>query len=303
MARGLGRDGPIELELLQSTAAPRRTHIHGAGFMGRLVRQFTFIAFAAAYFLPAAFGQGWRHLGKVQHLEKLPDGIELTAGTAKLRITSFRPGIIRVRLAPQGIFARDSSWAVIQPPEPGAFVVAEEKSEIRMTAGDITVVVKTDPLLLTFADAKGNILLADEANRPIASDGQRVRTWKKLPQDQAFYGLGDKVGPLDRRGRAFTLWNSDTFGFQESTDPIYKSIPFFIGMQKAGAYGIFFDNTWRSSFDFGVESPDFFSFGAEGGELNYYYIAGPSPRQVLSTYTAMVGRTPLPPYWTLGYQQ
>src|SRR5262249_33044719 len=84
---------------------------------------------------------------------------------------------------------------------------------------------------------------------------------------------------------------------------IYKSIPFFMGTQKNGAYGIFFDNTYRSSFDFGVESPDFFSFGAEGGELNYYYIAGPEPRKIVSTYTAMVGRVPLPPYWSLGYQQ
>ena len=271
--------------------------------MGRLVRQFALIAFLAVCASSAVFAQGWQHLGKVQRLEKLPDGLELTSGSAKLRITSFRPGIIRVRLAPQGAFAKDYSWAVIQPAQPGPFVVAEGKSEIRMTAGDITVIIKTDPLLLSFADARGNTLLADEPNRPTASDGQRVRTWKRLPQDQAFYGLGDKVGPLDRRGRAFTLWNSDTFGFQESTDPIYKSIPFFIAIQKAGAYGIFFDNTWRSSFDFGVESPDFFSFGAEGGELNYYFISGPEPRKVLGAYTAMIGRPPLPPLWSLGYQQ
>ena len=271
--------------------------------MGRLIRQFAFIALACPAFIPGALAQGWQHLGKVQHFEKLPDGIELSAGSAKLRITSFRPGVVRVRLAPQGTFAKDSSWAVIQSAEPGAFVVADETSEIRMTAGEVTISVNKDPLLIRFADSQGNVLLADEPNRPIASDGRRVRTWKKLPQDESFYGLGDKVGPLDRRGRAFTLWNSDTFGFQESTDPIYKSIPFFIGAQKAGAYGIFFDNTWRSSFDFGVESPDFFSFGAEGGELNYYYIAGPEPRKILSAYTALVGRSPLPPLWSLGYQQ
>src|SRR5258708_22775828 len=43
-----------------------------------------------------------------------------------------------------------------------------------------------------------------------------------------FFGLGDKTGPLDRRGQAFTLWNDDSYRFQESTDPIYKSIPFFV---------------------------------------------------------------------------
>jgi alpha-glucosidase len=271
--------------------------------MGRLARQAIFAALSFLLITVSSFAQGWRHLGKAQSVERLPDGIELTAGSAKLRITSFRPGVIRVRLAPQGSFAKDYSWAIVQRPEPVPLLVIEEKSQIRMTAGDITVVIQTEPLSLSFTDGKGNVLLADEPNRPAASDGRRVRTWKQLPLEEVFYGLGDKPGPLDRRGRAFTLWNSDTFGFQESTDPIYKSIPFFIGVRKAGAYGIFLDNTWRSSFDFGVESPDFFSFGAEGGELNYYYIAGPEPRKVLNAYTAMVGRSPLSPLWSLGYQQ
>src|SRR5208282_4931930 len=54
---------------------------------------------------------------------------------------------------------------------------------------------------------------------------------------------------------------------------------------------------------FGKESPDYFSFGAEGGELNYYFIAGPEPKKIVQQFTALVGRTPLPPLWSLGYQQ
>ena len=86
-------------------------------------------------------------------------------------------------------------------------------------------------------------------------------------------------------------------------DPLYKTIPFFIGLRKNAAYGVFFDNTYRSSFDFGKESQNYFSFGAEGGELNYYFIAGPDPKKIVEQFTALVGRTPLPPLWSLGYQQ
>ena len=60
--------------------------------------------------------QGWHHLGNVQHVEKLADGVELTAGTAKVRITAFRDGIVRVRVAPLGKFPQDFSWAVIEAP-------------------------------------------------------------------------------------------------------------------------------------------------------------------------------------------
>ena len=64
------------------------------------------------WFLASALGsgfaaaQGWQHLGKVQRVEKLKDGVELTAGTAKVRITAFRDGVFRVRLAPTVLFPR-----------------------------------------------------------------------------------------------------------------------------------------------------------------------------------------------------
>ncbi len=137
----------------------------------------------------------------------------------------------------------------------------------------------------------------------MAWDGSSVHAWKKMPADENYYGLGDKAGPMNRRNRAFTNWNTDEFGWQESSDPLYKTIPFFIGLRKGVGYGVFFDNAYRSSFDFGKESRDYFSFGAEGGELNYYFIAGPEPKKIVEEYTAMTGRAPLPPLWTLGYQQ
>jgi alpha-glucosidase len=248
-------------------------------------------------------GQGWQHIGKVQRVEKLKDGVEVTAGTAKVRITLFRDGIFRVRLAPAGIFPKDFSWAVIEEPQLTAVRIEENPKEIRIAAGQVVATVRKAPLLITFSDAAGNPYLADEPSLPMAWNGKRVHVWKKMPADENYYGLGDKAGPMNRRNRSFTNWNTDEYGWQESSDPLYKTIPFFIGLRKGTAYGVFFDSTYRSTFDFGKESPDYFSFGAEGGELNYYFFAGPEPKEIVEAYTAMTGRAPLPPLWTLGYQQ
>jgi alpha-glucosidase len=250
-----------------------------------------------------AAATGWQHIGNVQRVEKLKDGVELTAGPAKLRVTVFRDGVIRVRLAPQGSFPKDSSWAVVETPDPPAFSVEDGKNELRMTAGRVVVIVKKTPLLVTFADSEGNVLLADEPSLPMAWDGSYIHAWKRMPSEENYFGLGDKPGPLNRRNHAYTMWNTDFYGWQESDDPLYKTMPFFIGLHKGTSYGLFFDNTYRSSFDFGKESPDYFSFGAEGGELNYYFIAGPQPKKIVQQFTALVGRTPLPPLWSLGYQQ
>jgi alpha-glucosidase len=246
---------------------------------------------------------GWQHIGNVQNVEKLQDGVELTTGSAKVRITAFRDGVIRVRLAPQGSFPKDFSWAVIEPPDLPAVSVEDGKAELRMTVGRVVVIVKKRPLLITFADSAGNVLLAEQPSLPMAWDGTYIHAWMRMPSDENYFGLGDKPGPMNRRNHAYTMWNTDFFGWQESDDPLYKTIPFFIGLRRGTAYGVFFDNTYRSSFDFGKESPDYFSFGAEGGELNYYFIAGPEPKKIVQQFTALVGRTPLPPLWSLGYQQ
>jgi alpha-glucosidase len=119
-----------------------------------------------------------------------------------------------------------------------------------------------------------------------------------MPDDEHYFGLGDKTGPLDHRDLAFTNWNSDMFGWQESTDPLYKTIPFFLAMRRGVAYGLFLDNTYRSNFDFGKEARDLYSFGSDGGPLDYYFFYGHPQATVHPT-----GRTHPPPLFTLGYQQ
>src|SRR5207302_4788920 len=190
-----------------------------------------------------------------------------------------------------------------KPPDLPTAEVEESNKELRLIAGDTVATVEKSPLLINFSDPSGNVLLADEPSLPMAWNGPRVRVWKQMPAEENYFGLGDKAGPMNRRNRAFTNWNTDEFGWQESSDPLYKTIPFFIGLRKGIAYGVFFDNTYRSSFDFGKEARDYLSFGAEGGELNYYFIAGPEPKKIVEQYTAMTGRSPLPPLWSLGYQQ
>jgi alpha-glucosidase len=262
-------------------------------------------ALCALFLLVAscAVADGWQHIGKVERVTKLADGVELTAGKAKVRVTVFREGVFRVRVAPDGHFPKDFSWAVIEEPAASPVTIEDSSDVVKLTSGSATARIKKVPLLIDFLDAAGNVVVADEPALPMAWDGTQVHVWKKMPADESYFGLGDKAGPMNRRNRSFTMWNTDEFGWQESSDPLYKTIPFFQGFRNGTAYGIFFDNTWRSSFDFGKESRDYYSFGADGGEINYYYFAGPQPKKIIEDYTALTGRMPLPPFWALGYQQ
>ncbi len=249
---------------------------------------------------------GWQHIGAVTHVGAVPDGVEVQAGRARVRIQAINDSVIRVRLAPDGSFPPDSSWAVVDSAPPALKVkvtVKDSPAALELTTSRLRVRIQKMPLLIAFLDLAGTVLQQDHPGLPMAWTHGHVRVWKTSPPDEYYYGLGDKAGAFNRRNQAYTMWNTDAFGWQESTDPLYKSVPFFLALRRGVAYGVFFDNTYRSSFDFGKESAAFYSFGAEGGELNYYFFYGPHPKKVLEDYTALVGRPPLPPLWSLGYQQ
>ena len=88
------------------------------------------------------------------------------------------------------------------------------------------------PFRVAFLDPIGNVISEDQPGHSVAFNGNEFRVWKAMPEDEHYFGLGDKSGPLDHRNLAFTMWNTDQFGWQESTDPLYKDIPFFLAMRK-----------------------------------------------------------------------
>jgi alpha-glucosidase len=226
------------------------------------------------------------------------NGIEFSSSTLTLRVDALRPDVLRVRIFPASHPAEDASWAVLPSARTARIVVTPEANGF--STSDLRVSITPD-LRLTVADLSGNILQSDALPVAWSSDGFKV-TKVKSDVDH-FFGLGDKPGPLDRAGEAFAMWNSDSFGWQESTDPIYKSIPFFLEMHSDRTIGVLFDNTFRTFFDFGRERNDRYSFSAPAGPLDYYVLYGPDPKRVVETYAWLTGPTPLPPLWTLGYQQ
>jgi alpha-glucosidase len=244
-------------------------------------------------------------IGSVTKVKELAQGVELTVGKARLRIEAVTPNVVRVHYAPQGSFPPDHSFAVISNtarPEPKV-AIQQSVDAITLNTGAVQARIFRSPLRIAFLDEKGSIISEDQPEHPVTFDGARFRVWKSMPEDEHYFALGDKSGPLDHRNLAITMWNTDAFGWQESTDPLYKSIPFLLAKRGASAYGIFLDNTYRTSFDFGKELRDAYSFGAPGGELDYYFIYGPEPKRVIEEFTSLVGRTALPPLFAMGYQQ
>ncbi|WP_158792979.1 TIM-barrel domain-containing protein [Granulicella sp. L60] len=233
----------------------------------------------------------------------LPNGVVVRDGDASEEITALRDDVLRVRVARGKAMPEDASWAVLAEARRSSVAVTQDvtSEHFGFRTKMLRVEIEKKTLRLTIRDIAGNVLQQDAL--PVHFDGAAFRVSKAMPLDEHYFGLGDKTGPLDRRDQAFSLWNTDSYRFQESTDPIYKAIPFFMTYKAGVALGVLLDNTWRTSFDFGRELPDVYSFGAVDGPLNYYVMYGPAPKQVVEDYAWLTGKPPMPPMWTLGFQQ
>lgn len=237
-------------------------------------------------------------LAEAQHLEPTPAGVVATSHGVTLQVNALREDVLRVRMWKGSAAPEDASWAVLPAARTSSVSVKAEAHGFSTSKLRIGI---DENLRLVVADLAGNVLQSDAA--PVAWNGTRFTVAKTRQLSDHFFGLGDKPGPLDRNGEAFTMWNTDTFGWQESTDPIYKTVPFFIDFNHGHALGVFLDNTWRTNFDFGHADPSQYTFGALNGPIDYYLIYGPEPKQVITDWAWLTGPTPLPPLWALGFQQ
>ena len=259
--------------------------------------------------LNSAAADGWTTLGAMPAPAWDGSTLLFHSDQGTLAITPLSDDVIRVRFTTNSAFGRDHSYAVITHDLGKPVVKADiQSASATLTTMSSKVIVQYSPLRISFANAAGEMIDADDLARGISLCGSEFRVAKKLDDDQHVYGLGEKIGSLDKRGWKlggynFVMWNSDTPAYDSSTDPLYAAVPFFMVLRQGRAHGIFLDNTWRSFFDIGREEPDLLTFGAAGGDLDYYFINGPDPKKVIERYTALTGRMPMPPLWSLGYNQ
>ncbi|MBV8972427.1 MAG: DUF4968 domain-containing protein, partial [Sphingomonadaceae bacterium] len=209
-------------------------------------------------------------------LDHAPGGVTAHRGATVMTVTALTDTVLRVRIGRDGALPEDASWAVL--PEARARSVAVSPTADGFTTGAVALHLDPDTLKLTLTDRAGHVIVADAA--PVSFDGRAFTLRKAMPIAEHYVGLGDKTGgSIDRRGNSFVDWNTDEGGFSAGTDPIYKSIPFVIGVGgEGGSWGLFLDNTWRAFFDFGRREADTLAIGANDGPIDYYLIAGPQVR-------------------------
>lgn len=209
-------------------------------------------------------------------------------------------------------------------PKTSSAVIAEpRKLEVSLNnniveTSRLKIVIDEKTLRVKIYDLEGQLLSEDlDYDLDVKSDKKiekchklkeaKILLKKKKLWETGIYGTGEKYGFLNKLGTKMENWCSDVLAHTQLHNPLidnyHTSIPFYIGADLNKSYGIYFDNTFRTYFDFAKEDQDVISFRADGGKLDYYFIYGATTKEVVQKYSEITGKMPLPDIAYLGYQQ
>ena len=236
--------------------------------------------------------------------------------------------VIRVLLRKNGALRQDRTWSITPGDTPVAFEGRSRLSVDGFSLPKFTKSLSNDTLTLETSALRVTIKtplqivweakLEDGSYELIASErptgaymlgvkDHKVSHFLSREADDRIYGLGEKSGNLLRNGRRYEMRNLDAMGYNaETTDPLYKHLPFTLTRTTSGiSYGVFYDNLACCWFDLGNELDNYHkpyrSYRAEDGDLDYYFTLGPSLLDVTKTQVWLTGKHIFPPKWSLGY--
>jgi alpha-glucosidase len=261
---------------------------------------------------------------------RLGSGIELELGAERFRATVLQEDLLLLSISHGGDWEQIPSHAVCA--DIGSmkcdFRLEENQDEIRLTTRAMMLTIARNPFGFRAIRSDGSLIFEtasdeNEISWAYARLNDHFVTIRRCRHEDAFFGLGEKTGQFNRKGRNFILWNTDVLNpnatgefvakhksgdpgadpLSPEFDPYYVSIPFFYHLPQlqTAMAGFFFDNPYRATFEF--SHPQEYRVHFHGGQYSEFVFAGPAMKDILRDYSMLTGRMPPPPLWALGNHQ
>ena len=222
------------------------------------------------------------------------------------------PRVVRLRFSTRAEMARDGDSMMLAGavPTDRSWRVEQTADAVTWTSAHGRVRLVKSPWHFEFYDAAGRLLTRTQnAGEPAtyftpipfsfvrrASDLARMTAATfELQHDEKIFGCGESFTRLDKRGQRVHAWTRDGMGVQNEF--MYKPIPFFLSSR---GYGMFVHTSAPVTFDFGKTFDSHNAIYTGDENLDIFVFLG-EPKDVLSEYTQLTGRSPVPPLWSFGF--
>ncbi|GIV16914.1 MAG: alpha-xylosidase [Armatimonadota bacterium] len=214
-----------------------------------------------------------------------------------IKLSSPIENVIRIQVwHHRGTPVRPPYFELQEHPTPSVRIEGGE-GFLSLTTGRLTVRVRTQgEWQLDFYDGEKRVTTcgAKSIGYMDTPEGRFMVAQLGIGVGECIYGLGERFTPFVKNGQVVEMWNEDG---GTATEIAYKNIPFYITNR---GYGVFVAHPEKVSFEVASEHVERVQFSVPGEYLEYYLVYGPTPREVISRYTALTGRPALPPAWSFG---
>jgi alpha-D-xyloside xylohydrolase len=234
------------------------------------------------------------------------------AAVTPFRLDFVSPRTVRIRFNTSADAIRDEPSLMLAgtPGKDGSWQVEETAEAISYRSAFGALRIVRSPIAIELRDAAGKLLTTTQHKGMLSSFaaplpfcfirragdlGRQIAVPFQLGYDDGVYGFGESFTRLDKRGQRVDLVTRDAMGVQ--TPVMYKPVPMFLN---SAGYGMFIHSS----------APVTVDVGRAFDQSNVIYVNDPSfdlfvflgePKDVLSEYTAVSGRSPVPPLWSFGF--
>ncbi|MDY0907533.1 glycoside hydrolase family 31 protein [Pedobacter sp. CFBP9032] len=260
-----------------------------------------FLAFVLLLWSSAAFSQT---IGDYKSgFKRQGNAISFTTTEGEVKLDLCTPEMFRIRTSWTKKFEPNENLMVIKYDWQNVTAkVEEKKDQFILTTARLIIKINKIPFKVDVFNSKGK-LLTSETNGSITKENTKVGVTKKLQADEHFFGFGERMDFMDRRFKKVTLnvgrgkGLPHAIGAYNILEANYCPVPFFMSTK---GYGIFFHNSFATAWDMGASNKDQYRFTAADGELDYYFMYGPTFPAILNSYTSITGKSPMLPQFALG---
>jgi oligosaccharide 4-alpha-D-glucosyltransferase len=245
---------------------------------------------------------------KFESFKKVNGTLEIKTSDGQYIIKAYSEKIVETSFIPKGQTFNPNSEAVVLVPKIGIAKVLEKKNTLTFSTSRIRVYIQKSPFQITyfnqekllFSEKEGYFkqkhIPLENVKGNIKADSTEVIQFNISP-DEMLYGAGARALGMNRRGNKLALYNRAQYGYETHAELMNFCIPMVLSSKM---YAVHFDNSAIGYLDLDSKKDNTLAYQTISGRKTYQVIVGDSWTDLISNYTNLTGKQPLPARWTFG---
>lgn len=220
--------------------------------------------------------------------------VTVTTNDGVYRFMPYSEEIMETSFIPKGETYNPKSYAVVLEPKKVNVDITEDLNSLKIDTDGLDVVITKAPFQVTYY-FEGEKVLSEKMGYSKTEEYEKLDF--NLNESEMLFGGGARALGMNRRGNRLQLYNRAHYGYTTKSELLNYTLPIAISSKK---YLLHFDNAPIGYLDLDSEHNNTLAYETISGRKTYQIVVGETWEKIISNYTLLTGRQPMPPRWAFG---